>query len=104
LEDSDADKFAAIKVALAEQIAREFQTGVGTVLRIKAIWLSNREDVVVGHYTPDATAKNESTAPAESRRGILFGVVKVSAGATLTGPRPSAQIALMLRAMRLRRV
>jgi hypothetical protein len=42
----------------------------------------------VGHYTPDATAKNESTAPAESRRGILFGVVKVSADATLTGPRP----------------
>jgi hypothetical protein len=66
----------------------ELQTGVGTVLRNKAIWLSNREDVAVGHYTPDATAKNESTAPAESRRGILFGVVKVSADATLTGPRP----------------
>ena len=29
----------------------ELQTGVGTVLRNKGIWLSNREDVVVGHYT-----------------------------------------------------
>jgi len=71
-----------------ERGVAELQTGVGTVLRNKGIWLSNREDVVVGHYTPDATAKNESTAPAESRRGILFGVVKVSADATLTGPRP----------------
>jgi hypothetical protein len=32
----------------------ELQTGVGTMFRNKAIWLSNREDVVVGHYTPDA--------------------------------------------------
>ena len=62
-----------------ERGVAELQTGVGAVLRNKGIWLSNREDVVVGHYTPDATAKNESTAPAESRRGILFGVVKVSA-------------------------
>jgi len=41
LEDSNADKFSAIKAALAEKkgirrIARELQTGVGTVLRIKA--------------------------------------------------------------------
>jgi DNA invertase Pin-like site-specific DNA recombinase len=41
LEDSNAAKFAAIKAALAEKkgirrIARELQTGVGTVLRIKA--------------------------------------------------------------------
>ena len=37
-----------------ERGVAELQTGVGTVLRNKAIWLSNREDVVVGHYTPDA--------------------------------------------------
>src|SRR6266700_2680571 len=41
LEDSNAAKFAAIKAALVEKkgirrIARELQTGVGTVLRIKA--------------------------------------------------------------------
>jgi transposase-like protein len=41
LKDSNADKFAAVKAALAEKkgirrIARELQTGVGTVLRIKA--------------------------------------------------------------------
>ena len=41
LEDSNAGKFAAIKTALAQKkgvrrIARELQTGVGTVLRIKA--------------------------------------------------------------------
>jgi DNA invertase Pin-like site-specific DNA recombinase len=41
LKDSNADKFAAVKAALAEKkgirrIARELQTGVGTVLRIQA--------------------------------------------------------------------
>jgi DNA invertase Pin-like site-specific DNA recombinase len=41
LKDRNADKFAAVKAALAERksirrIARELQTGVGTVLRIKA--------------------------------------------------------------------
>jgi hypothetical protein len=41
LEDSNADKFAAVKAALAgkqgiRRIARELQTGVGTVLRIKS--------------------------------------------------------------------
>jgi hypothetical protein len=35
-----------------ERGVAELQTGVGTVLRNKGIWLSNREDVVVGHYTP----------------------------------------------------
>jgi DNA invertase Pin-like site-specific DNA recombinase len=42
LKDSNSDKFAAVKAALAEKkgirrIARELQTGVGTVLRIKAV-------------------------------------------------------------------
>jgi DNA invertase Pin-like site-specific DNA recombinase len=41
LEDADADKVTAIKAALAagkgvRRIAREFQAGVGTVLRLKA--------------------------------------------------------------------
>jgi DNA invertase Pin-like site-specific DNA recombinase len=41
IEDSNADKYEAIKAALAankviRRIARELQTGVGTVLRIKA--------------------------------------------------------------------
>lgn len=41
IEDSDADKYEAIKAALAakrgvRRIARELQTGVGTVLRIRA--------------------------------------------------------------------
>ena len=41
IEDSNAGKYEAIKVALAakkciRRIARELQTGVGTVLRIKA--------------------------------------------------------------------
>jgi hypothetical protein len=41
IEDSNAGKYAAIEAALAEKkgirrIARELQTGVGTVLRIKA--------------------------------------------------------------------
>ena len=41
IEDSNADKYEAIKAALAakqgvRRIALELQTGVGTVLRIKA--------------------------------------------------------------------
>jgi hypothetical protein len=41
IEDSDAGKYQAIKAALAakqgvRRIARELQTGVGTVLRIKS--------------------------------------------------------------------
>jgi hypothetical protein len=41
IEDSNAGKFEAIKAPLAEKkgirrIARELQTGVGTVLRIEA--------------------------------------------------------------------
>jgi DNA invertase Pin-like site-specific DNA recombinase len=41
IEDSNAGKYEAIKVALAakqgvRRIARELQTGVGTVLRIKS--------------------------------------------------------------------
>jgi DNA invertase Pin-like site-specific DNA recombinase len=36
LEESNAAKVTAIKKALVRRIARDLQTGVGTVLRIKA--------------------------------------------------------------------
>ena len=49
----------------------ELQTGVGTVLRNKGIWLSNREDVVVGHYTPLTPPRktNPRRRTGEERRG-----------------------------------